>query len=134
MAIRSTSRGRIPEMDGLRALAIGAVMIEHFAGGPIRHILPWGAFGVQPFFALSGFLITSLLLEGGPRLAGSFLDAREIDEVRLFVAPIVLGGRAAPAPFEGEGTVMIADAQKAASLEVETVDEDVLITARLREW
>src|SRR3989442_15763508 len=30
MAIRSTSRGRIPEMDGLRALAIGAVMIEHF--------------------------------------------------------------------------------------------------------
>ena len=38
MAIRSTSRGRIPEMDGLRALAIGAVMVEHFAGGPIRHI------------------------------------------------------------------------------------------------
>src|SRR5262249_38518241 len=56
MAIRSTSRGRILEMDGLRALAIGAVMIEHFAGGPIRHVLPWGAFGVQPFFALSGFL------------------------------------------------------------------------------
>ena len=68
MAIRSTSRGRIPEMDGLRALAIGAVMIEHFAGGPIRHILPWGAFGVQPFFALSGFLITSLLLEARRRM------------------------------------------------------------------
>ena len=43
-------------------------MIEHFAGGPIRHILPWGAFGVQPFFALSGFLITSLLLEARRRM------------------------------------------------------------------
>jgi diaminohydroxyphosphoribosylaminopyrimidine deaminase / 5-amino-6-(5-phosphoribosylamino)uracil reductase len=83
---------------------------------------------------LGGLGITSLLLEGGPRLAGSFLDAREIDEVRLFVAPIVLGGRGAPAPFEGEGTVAIADAQQAASLDVEMVDEDVLIKARLREW
>ncbi|HYR40998.1 MAG TPA: acyltransferase [Methylomirabilota bacterium] len=68
MPIRPAGRGRILEMDGLRALAIGAVMVEHFAGGPIRHILPWGAFGVQPFFALSGFLITSLLLEARRRM------------------------------------------------------------------
>jgi diaminohydroxyphosphoribosylaminopyrimidine deaminase/5-amino-6-(5-phosphoribosylamino)uracil reductase len=83
---------------------------------------------------LGGLGITSLLLEGGPRLAGSFLDAHEIDEARLFVAPIVLGGRGAHTPFEGEGTVTIADAQRAASLDVEMIDEDVLITARLREW
>jgi diaminohydroxyphosphoribosylaminopyrimidine deaminase/5-amino-6-(5-phosphoribosylamino)uracil reductase len=83
---------------------------------------------------IGGLGITSMLLEGGPRLAGAFLDAREIDELRLFVAPIVLGGRGARAPFEGEGTVTIADAQQAASLEVEMVDEDVLIKARLREW
>jgi peptidoglycan/LPS O-acetylase OafA/YrhL len=68
MAIRPAGRGRIAEMDGLRALAVGAVMIEHFAGGPIRHVLPWGAFGVQAFFALSGFLITSLLLEARRRM------------------------------------------------------------------
>ena len=37
--------------------------------------------------------VTSILLEGGPRLAGAFLDAGEIDEVRLFLAPILLGGR-----------------------------------------
>ena len=78
--------------------------------------------------------ITSMMLEGGPRLAGSFLDAQEIDELRLFVAPILVGGRAARAPFEGEGTGMIADAQKAASLNVEMVDENVLIRARLRDW
>ena len=31
--------------------------------------------------------ITSILLEGGPHLAGAFLDAGEVDEIRLFLAP-----------------------------------------------
>ena len=39
--------------------------------------------------------IASVLLEGGPHLAGAFLDAGEIDELRLFLAPILLGGSAA---------------------------------------
>ena len=47
--------------------------------------------------------ITSILLEGGPHLAGAFLDAGEIDEIRLFLAPLVLGGRTARDPLEGEG-------------------------------
>ncbi len=36
--------------------------------------------------------VQSLLLEGGPRLAGAFLEAGEIDEARIFVAPILAGG------------------------------------------
>ncbi len=36
--------------------------------------------------------IHAVLLEGGPHLAGAFLDAGEIDEVRLFLAPLLLGG------------------------------------------
>jgi diaminohydroxyphosphoribosylaminopyrimidine deaminase / 5-amino-6-(5-phosphoribosylamino)uracil reductase len=83
---------------------------------------------------LGGMGIASMLLEGGPRLAGSFLDAHEIDQMRLFVAPIVLGGRDARAPFEGEGSGLVADAQQAAEMTVEQIDEDVLISARLREW
>src|ERR671929_149646 len=47
--------------------------------------------------------ITSVLLEGGPHLAGAFLDAGEIDEIRLFLAPLVLGGRSSRATLEGEG-------------------------------
>ena len=54
--------------------------------------------------------VTSILLEGGPHLAGAFLDAGEIDEVRLFLAPLLLGGRAARDPLEGEGVEQIADA------------------------
>ncbi len=41
--------------------------------------------------------ITSLLVEGGAGLAGSFVDAGEVDELRLFVAPLLLGGAGAPA-------------------------------------
>jgi diaminohydroxyphosphoribosylaminopyrimidine deaminase/5-amino-6-(5-phosphoribosylamino)uracil reductase len=78
--------------------------------------------------------IQGMLLEGGPRLAGSFLDAREVDELRLFVAPIVVGGRGARMVLEGEGSGSIAEAQQADALEVTRVDGDVLITARLREW
>ena len=47
--------------------------------------------------------VASVLLEGGPHLAGAFLDAGEIDEVRLFLAPLLLGGSAARDPLEGEG-------------------------------
>ena len=36
--------------------------------------------------------IQSLLLEGGPHLAGAFLEAGEIDEARMFIAPLLLGG------------------------------------------
>ena len=54
--------------------------------------------------------ITAILLEGGPHLAGAFLDAGEVDEIRLFVAPVVLGGSTARDPLEGEGVERIAEA------------------------
>jgi diaminohydroxyphosphoribosylaminopyrimidine deaminase/5-amino-6-(5-phosphoribosylamino)uracil reductase len=78
--------------------------------------------------------VSSMLLEGGPHLAGVFLDAGEIDELRLFVAPIVLGGRTARGALEGEGAEAIADAVQALTLEVERREGVLLIRARLKEW
>jgi len=78
--------------------------------------------------------IVAVLLEGGPHLAGAFLDAGEIDEVRLFLAPMLLGGRSARDPLEGEGVGRIAEAISALTLDCERVGEDLLISARLREW
>jgi diaminohydroxyphosphoribosylaminopyrimidine deaminase/5-amino-6-(5-phosphoribosylamino)uracil reductase len=78
--------------------------------------------------------VSSILLEGGPHLAGAFLDAGEIDEVRLFLAPLLLGGRTSRVPLEGEGVDTIADAMRALSLECEAIDDDLLISARMREW
>ncbi len=78
--------------------------------------------------------IASILLEGGPHLAGAFLDAGEIDEIRLFLAPILLGGRTARDPLEGEGVERISDALRALTFDCDRVGEDLLISARLREW
>jgi diaminohydroxyphosphoribosylaminopyrimidine deaminase/5-amino-6-(5-phosphoribosylamino)uracil reductase len=78
--------------------------------------------------------ITSVLLEGGPHLAGAFLDAGELDEIRLFLAPVVLGGSTARDPIEGEGVERIAAATRALTLDCQRVAEDILVTARLREW
>jgi len=78
--------------------------------------------------------IQSLLLEGGPHLAGAFLEAGEVDEARVFVAPVLAGGRDARTAVEGEGAEQIAAATRALSTEVEVIGDDVLITARLKEW
>ena len=48
----------IPGLDGLRALSVGAVVLYHADLRPVRG----GFLGVDVFFVLSGFLITSLLL------------------------------------------------------------------------
>ena len=78
--------------------------------------------------------VQSILLEGGPHLAGAFLDASEVDEIRLFVAPVVLGGSSARDPLEGAGAERIAAATRALELSCDRVADDVLITARMREW
>lgn len=54
----------MPQLDGVRALAVVAVLVHHF-GGPLPLSLNqvwWGSLGVRLFFVLSGFLITRILL------------------------------------------------------------------------
>lgn len=64
----------IPALDGVRALAVLAVMLFHF------HQYPFGIFGldcgwagVQLFFVLSGFLITRILLQEKHKPLGGYL-------------------------------------------------------------
>src|SRR6478735_4517700 len=52
---------RLPQLDGLRAIAVGCVMAFHFIPG-VEQIAPLGSIGVRLFFVLSGFLITRILL------------------------------------------------------------------------
>ena len=53
-----TSRYR-PEIDGLRAFAVATVIINHFN----KDILPGGYLGVDIFFVISGYVITSSLFD-----------------------------------------------------------------------
>ncbi len=78
--------------------------------------------------------IQSLLLEGGPHLAGAFLEAGEIDEARMFLAPLLIGGAKAKTAVEGIGVGDIAAGSRALAIETERIEDDVLIVARLKEW
>ncbi|HET8930794.1 MAG TPA: acyltransferase [Acidimicrobiales bacterium] len=54
--------GYQPALDGVRAIAVGMVMIFHLATSRGFDVLGGGWLGVDVFFVLSGYLITSLLL------------------------------------------------------------------------
>jgi diaminohydroxyphosphoribosylaminopyrimidine deaminase/5-amino-6-(5-phosphoribosylamino)uracil reductase len=47
---------------------------------------------------------------------------------------MVLGGRTARDPLEGEGVDAIADAARAFTLDCDQIGEDLLISARIKEW
>jgi len=69
--------------------------------------------------------LTSILLEGGATLAAAFAEAGQIDEARVFVAPLLLGGPAPELPpTRLQGTPS----------EATTVGEDTLIRTRFKEW
>jgi diaminohydroxyphosphoribosylaminopyrimidine deaminase/5-amino-6-(5-phosphoribosylamino)uracil reductase len=71
--------------------------------------------------------MTNLLVEGGSAVLGSLLDASEIDEVHVWIAPSLLGGSEALTPAGGRGAERIADALSFTDLSVETLAGDVLI-------
>jgi len=61
---RTSRLGYLPGLDGLRAISVLAVMAFHhyFIGGHEEGFAPGGFLGVEVFFVVSGYLITSLLL------------------------------------------------------------------------
>jgi uncharacterized membrane protein len=56
----SETTARIPELDGLRGIAVLAVIASHYAIGRRATALQVGWSGVSLFFVLSGFLITTI--------------------------------------------------------------------------
>ncbi|HEY1903611.1 MAG TPA: acyltransferase [Terracidiphilus sp.] len=87
----------IPELQGLRGLAVLAVVFYHchprLVGTSVHYASLWGWAGVNLFFVLSGFLITSILLEARekPRYFRNFYGRRvlRIWPVYLLVLVVV---------------------------------------------
>jgi diaminohydroxyphosphoribosylaminopyrimidine deaminase/5-amino-6-(5-phosphoribosylamino)uracil reductase len=86
-----------------RALeALGVAVVELPAK---RRVLP-----ARALAALFARGITSVMVEGGAEVLGSFLAARLVDEVALFRAPLLLGGRGSLGAFGGEDPLEIGEA------------------------
>jgi diaminohydroxyphosphoribosylaminopyrimidine deaminase/5-amino-6-(5-phosphoribosylamino)uracil reductase len=76
--------------------------------------------------------ITSLLVEGGGELSASLLGAGLVDRVVMFVAPLIIGGKAAPGPVGGLGAGQMAEALKLERLSVTAVGCDWMLEGRPR--
>jgi diaminohydroxyphosphoribosylaminopyrimidine deaminase/5-amino-6-(5-phosphoribosylamino)uracil reductase len=77
--------------------------------------------------ALAAEGVQSLLLEGGPTLAGAFLEADLVDKLCVFVAP-VLGGGTSPTLLPPLGSV-----RRLAHLAARPLGDDVLLQAYVHE-
>jgi peptidoglycan/LPS O-acetylase OafA/YrhL len=80
VSAQSKSKYR-PEIDGLRAFAVIAVIINHFN----KDLLPSGYLGVDIFFVISGYVITSSLSGRESKSFGDFLSGFYARRVKRLV-------------------------------------------------
>jgi diaminohydroxyphosphoribosylaminopyrimidine deaminase/5-amino-6-(5-phosphoribosylamino)uracil reductase len=71
--------------------------------------------------------MTNVLVEGGAAVLGSFLDAGAIDEVHVFLAPLLAGGAAALTPIGGRGVEKIAQALTLVECRTDMINGDVYV-------
>ncbi|MCZ6795686.1 MAG: bifunctional diaminohydroxyphosphoribosylaminopyrimidine deaminase/5-amino-6-(5-phosphoribosylamino)uracil reductase RibD [Planctomycetota bacterium] len=76
--------------------------------------------------------ISQLLVEGGGRLAASFLALGLVQEVAAYVAPRLLGGAGAPSPVGGVGLGPLGECPALRVLEERRLGRDRLIRGRIR--
>ncbi len=71
--------------------------------------------------------IDSLLVEGGGETAATFLEADLFDKVTFFIAPVLIGGRAAIPAIGGAGAEQVSEALHLKRIEIERIGEDLLV-------
>lgn len=120
--IATGDRAPRDRVDGLIAVGCDVLALPESAPGRVA---------IGPLLEELGLRrMTNILVEGGGRVLGSFFDAGEVDEVDIFLAPIIEGGTHDFAPVRGLGVDAIGDALRLESIEVSRVDEDVRIRGR----
>ena len=76
---------------------------------------------------LAEMQVDSLLVEGGPELNWSFVEAGLADEFYIFTAPKIIGGRTAPGAIGGHGFSLMSHALPVEVESVSRCGEDILI-------
>ncbi len=74
--------------------------------------------------------MTNVFIEGGAGVLGSFHDAGLLDELRVFIAPVLVGGTAAPSPIAGAGIARLTDGTRWDDVEFCSVNPDLLMRCR----
>jgi len=72
--------------------------------------------------------IQSVLVEGGPSLAGLLIEAGLVNKVTFFVAPIIIGGQDAPSAVGGAGVEKVSEALQLGHVEVRKHGGDIEVT------
>lgn len=81
--VKTQSNNYLPEVDGLRAIAVVLVLIFHLN---VNGIFPGGFIGVDVFFVISGFLITGIIYDNAQKNKFSYLKFIEFRISRLYPA------------------------------------------------
>ncbi|MEK7133816.1 MAG: bifunctional diaminohydroxyphosphoribosylaminopyrimidine deaminase/5-amino-6-(5-phosphoribosylamino)uracil reductase RibD [Patescibacteria group bacterium] len=72
--------------------------------------------------------IISVLVEGGGSVLGSFFDARCVDKVHCFYAPIIVGGSGAVPAVGGSGSAMLSEAMRVRPIAFKLIGDCLLAT------
>ena len=74
--------------------------------------------------------VLSVLVEGGPTVMGNFFDAGLVNRLYAFVAPIIIGGEAAPGSVGARGIAQLASAHRLVHVETQQVGGEWFIPWR----
>lgn len=77
--------------------------------------------------------IDSILVEGGGKIHGSFLEEGLVNKVYAYIAPKLVGGDTAKMPVGGRGFEKMMDAKKLQHVQIEQLGEDILVKGYLRD-
>jgi diaminohydroxyphosphoribosylaminopyrimidine deaminase/5-amino-6-(5-phosphoribosylamino)uracil reductase len=78
--------------------------------------------------------ILRVLIEGGAKVHGTFLDNNEIDYSYFFFAPIIIGGESSVSSIGGVGVSLIKNAHKLDNLLFRRFENDLLIEGKLKDY
>ncbi len=79
---------------------------------------------------LNKMALKRIMIEGGGEINASVLKTGKADEVLLFIAPIIVGGRNAKTFVEGNGVKYIKDSLKFKKIEVKKFADDIVVFAK----
>ncbi|MFA7424799.1 MAG: bifunctional diaminohydroxyphosphoribosylaminopyrimidine deaminase/5-amino-6-(5-phosphoribosylamino)uracil reductase RibD [Desulfosarcinaceae bacterium] len=79
---------------------------------------------------LGAMQVTSVLIEGGARVAAAVLAEKIVDKIMFFYAPKILGGQGLPI-CQGPGPQRMAEAMAVRNMEITRVGDDFLVTGDL---